>query len=184
MPLESNQPRPKSRKKKKANRSNRDPCPPNTTGYDSVTSATSAGITTSNAPESHAASESSKTKLEPIPKRTKLETAVSKLKKTAAKLGQLLPEDLRNGEIKMDSIRGYSDLNTLADNVSAVMETMMDQRSTIEESKKRTAKTFLKTWAKKALPFIEQGLSVATVYFSDHFLSNPHKRMPFRLRMV
>jgi hypothetical protein len=66
--------------------------------------------------------------------------------------------------VKVESIQGYADLGTVAESLVCVMETMIDEKS-IEESKKSTAKALIKSWVKKALPFIEQGLSAATVSF-------------------
>jgi hypothetical protein len=90
----------------------------------------------------------------------KLETALSKLNEAAAKLRRMLPED---NQPQMESIQACADLSTLAESLASVMETIMDERN-IEESSK-PAKTPIQSWVKKALPFIEQGLSAATVLF-------------------
>jgi hypothetical protein len=123
-----------------------------------------------------------KAKLDTPPKPTKLETAVSNLNVAAAKLEEMLPEDLRDGGTKMDSIQGYADLHTLTESLASVMETMMLERN-IDESNKPTARAVIISWVQKALPFIEQGLSVATVCFHNILLAN-NKRMPFQLLMI
>jgi hypothetical protein len=53
----------------------------------------------------------------------------------------------------------------------------------IDESNKPTARAVIISWVQKALPFIEQGLSVATVCFHSILLAN-NKRMPFQLLMI
>jgi hypothetical protein len=174
MPQESNQPRTRVRNKA-PNRSSKENPPSNYPEGGASTSATRVGIAPSNAlprPERYAVSTPRKRphgRLEP-PKRTKLDTAVHELNTAAAKLGRMLPENFkRDGEI--GSIRGYADLHTLAESLASVMETMMDERS-IEELKKPAATTLIKSWIKKALPFIEQGLTAATVFVYNDFFAN------------
>jgi hypothetical protein len=89
--------------------------------------------------------------------------AEARLKEAARKLQTLIPEDvLQCGELKFNDIEGCADINSLADNVGLAIATLMDQRN-VEKSNQSAVKTLMKGWVKKVLPFIQQGLSFATV---------------------
>lgn len=95
-----------------------------------------------------------------VPRRTKLQTAQSKLETAAEKLKRLLPEEFSGqDELKME---GFADLNAVAQRLGSIVETLMYDRD-VEETRKPVVLNLIKSWVKKALPFIEQGLTAATV---------------------
>jgi hypothetical protein len=83
------------------------------------------------------------------------------LNKAGKKLSDKIPEDVRrdmNFEIKASA-----DIDTLADNIGSVLVTMMADRQ-VEQSKQTHVQGLVTEWAKKTIPFVETGLTVANVY--------------------
>lgn len=92
---------------------------------------------------------------------TRLGAAEKKLEEAAKKLEGLLPPDLMSSQReKMESIKGSVDINALAESLGSIIEVLMHDRD-IEEAP--SGLSMIKIWVKKALPFIEHGLDVATV---------------------
>ena len=92
---------------------------------------------------------------------TRLGAAKKKLEEAARKLEGLLPLDLMSSQReKMESIKGSADINALAESLGSIIEVLMRDRD-IEEAP--SGLSLIKIWVKKALPFIEHGLDVATV---------------------
>jgi hypothetical protein len=92
---------------------------------------------------------------------TRLGTAEKKLKESAEKLEGLLPLDLLSSQKReMESTTGSADINALADSLGSIIEVLMRERD-IEEAP--SGLSVIKVWAKKALPFVEKGLDIATV---------------------
>ena len=88
------------------------------------------------------------------------EYAEKRLKEAAEKLEKVIPKEvLQSGKLE---INGCADINTMADNVALAIGRLMNQRN-IDESKQSAVKTLMKGWVKKALPFIQHGLSAASV---------------------
>lgn len=97
--------------------------------------------------------------------------AEARLQEAAAKLKSKLMMDLLH-EVNMDfgPIQGHSDINSVAQQIGTAVVALMDQRH-IAKSKQGPAKTFVQTWVKKALPFIQDGLSAAKVFVSNTLLA-------------
>jgi hypothetical protein len=92
---------------------------------------------------------------------TRLGMADKKLKEAAKTLEKLLPPDLLSSlRREMESTRGSADINALAESLGSIIEVLMRERD-IEEAP--SGLSVIKVWAKKALPFLEKGLDVATV---------------------
>jgi len=86
--------------------------------------------------------------------------AKGRLNKAGEDLKNKIPPDIQgctNFEIKASA-----DINSLADNISLALVTMMDRRC-IEKSKQTHFQGLVTEWAKKTIPFIETGLTVANV---------------------
>lgn len=93
---------------------------------------------------------------------TRLGAAKKKSEEAAKKLEGLLPPDLMTSQReKMESIKGSVDINALAESLGSIIEVLMRDRD-IEEAPS-AGLSMIKIWVKKALPFIEHGLDVATV---------------------
>jgi hypothetical protein len=83
-----------------------------------------------------------------------------RLEEAAKKLNKVIPkESFLSDHLE---ITGCADINTIADNVASAIGTLMSERN-IDRTKQSVVKTLLKGWVKKALPFIQQGLSAASV---------------------
>jgi hypothetical protein len=95
--------------------------------------------------------------------------ANARLDEAGEKLKQKIPEDiLASSTFK---IKASADINSLADNIGAALVTMMDQRK-IEKAKQSKVKTMITEWAKKTLPFVEKGLTLADVQSYHSFLAD------------
>jgi hypothetical protein len=98
---------------------------------------------------------------QPKAKWTRLGSAEKKLKESAKKLEELLPLDLLTSQKKeMEYIKGSADINALAESLGSVIKDLMGERDVEETS---SGLSVIKVWVKKALPFIEKGLDIATV---------------------
>jgi hypothetical protein len=82
------------------------------------------------------------------------------LNKAGKKLADKIPQDARR-EMKFE-IKASADINTLADNIGSVLVTMMADRQ-VEKSKQTHVQGLVTEWAKKTIPFVETGLTVANV---------------------
>jgi len=82
------------------------------------------------------------------------------LKKAGEELEKQLPLDIR-ASTKFE-VKASADINALAESIGSTLEVMMD-RSNVEKSKQKPAVRLLTEWAKKALPFVETGITVANV---------------------
>ena len=97
--------------------------------------------------------------LEKLPKNVAI--AHDRLNKAGEKLKKTLPADLLaigDFEIKMSA-----DVNSVADNIGSTLDTFMEQRH-VEESEQSHARELITEWAKKTIPFIETGVSIAKVW--------------------
>lgn len=83
------------------------------------------------------------------------------LNKAGKELGDKIPQDAR-GDMNFE-IKASADIDTLADNIGSVLVTMMGDRQ-VEQSKQTYIQGLVKEWAKKTIPFVETGLTVANVY--------------------
>ena len=84
--------------------------------------------------------------------------AKDKLKKAVEKLEKKIPSDFQ-GKATFE-VPGGADINSLTDDIGSKLVTMMDLRN--NQSKKRV-QNFVIDWAKKTIPFIQPGLTVASV---------------------
>jgi hypothetical protein len=109
----------------------------------------------SNAPEEKGPEQSDRSN-SPSNTLTPVEVAEASLKAAAKKLEKAIPKEvLESGKLE---IKGCADINTLADNVALAIGSLMNERN-VAESKQSVVKTLLKGWVKKALPFLQHGLS-------------------------
>jgi len=92
---------------------------------------------------------------------TAFEAAEERLKDAAKNLEKIIPTEVLESE-KLE-IKGCADINTLADNIAVAIGRLMNKRN-VEETKQSTVKTLMKGWVKKALPFVQNGLSATTVH--------------------
>jgi hypothetical protein len=83
------------------------------------------------------------------------------LNKSGKVLGDKIPQDAR-GDMNFE-IKASADIDTLADNIGSVLVRMMGDRQ-VEQSKQTHVQGLVKEWAKKTIPFVETGLTVANVY--------------------
>jgi hypothetical protein len=81
------------------------------------------------------------------------------LNKAGKKLAETIPQDAR-GDMNFE-IKASADIDTLADNISSVLASMIADR--IEKSKQTHVQELVTEWAKKTIPFVETGLTVANV---------------------
>jgi hypothetical protein len=90
---------------------------------------------------------------------TNVAQAIDKLNKSAEKLKDSLPKTMiqESATFKVD---GGADINALADNVGSTLVALMSAQ---DSKSKQKAQSLLVEWAKKAIPFIQPGLSVASV---------------------
>jgi hypothetical protein len=86
--------------------------------------------------------------------------AKGRLNKAGEELKNKIPPDIL-GSTNFE-IRASADINSLADNIGLALVTMMDRRS-IEKSRQTHFQGMVTEWAKKTIPFIETGLTVANV---------------------
>jgi hypothetical protein len=91
---------------------------------------------------------------------TSVVIAQDRLKKAEEKLEKKLSADLlRSGDFE---IKASTNINTLADNIGSTLVTLMEQRN-IEKSEQSHARDLITECAKKTIPFIETGLTIAEV---------------------
>jgi hypothetical protein len=92
-----------------------------------------------------------------------LNEAEKRLEESAEKLDKAIPRSkiLRSGELK---IKGCADINSMADNVAYAIGALMKERN-IDQPQQSVVKALIKGWVKKALPFIQKGLTAATVHY-------------------
>ena len=107
--------------------------------------------------------------------------AQDRLNNAGQRLKKKLPADLLgSGDFE---IRASADVNSLADNIGATLVTFMDQRK-IEQSVQSRARNLITEWAKKTIPFIETGLTIANVSKTrDQWQTDPDRTL-FRLRII
>jgi hypothetical protein len=86
--------------------------------------------------------------------------AKSWLNKAGEDLKNNIPPDIL-GSTNFE-IKASADINSLADNIGLALVTMLDRRS-IEKSRQTHFQGLVIEWAKKTIPFIETGLTVANV---------------------
>jgi hypothetical protein len=86
--------------------------------------------------------------------------AVNKLNEAVEKLKQKIPQDILTSSTF--EIKPSADINSLANNIGSALVTMMEQRN-IEKAKQSNVKMMITEWAKKAIPFVEKGLTIANV---------------------
>jgi hypothetical protein len=83
------------------------------------------------------------------------------LNKAGKKLAEKIPQDSR-GDMNFE-IKASADIDTLAGNIGSVLVTMMGDRK-VDKSKQTHIQELVTEWAKKTIPFVETGLTVANVY--------------------
>jgi len=86
--------------------------------------------------------------------------AKGRLNRAGEDLKNKIPPDIL-GSTNFE-IKASADINSLADNIGLALVTMMDRRS-IEKSRQKHFLGLVTEWAKKTIPFIETGLTVANV---------------------
>ena len=93
---------------------------------------------------------------------TSLAIAKAQLNKAGENLKKEIPEEfLGNANFE---IKASADIVSLGDNIGSALVTMMDQRN-VEKSKQSLARRFVTQWARKTIPYIETGLTVANVRY-------------------
>jgi hypothetical protein len=91
--------------------------------------------------------------------------ARDRLNKAAEQLKEKIPNDIQ-GSTSLE-VKGSADVNSLADNIGSAMVMMMDSRK-VEQSKQSRVQALVIDWAKKTIPFVQQGLTIANV--KTHFM--------------
>lgn len=91
---------------------------------------------------------------------TSIAIANARLNEAGENLKQKIPEDILASSTF--EIKPSADINSLANNIGSALVTMMDQRN-IEKAKQSKVKTMITEWAKKTIPFVEKGLTIADV---------------------
>jgi len=86
--------------------------------------------------------------------------AKEKLNKSAEELNKKIPKAFQ--ESTTFEVEGSGDVISLADNIGAALVELMAQRN-VEKSKQGKVQTFAVEWAKKTVPFAQDGLSIAKV---------------------
>jgi hypothetical protein len=82
------------------------------------------------------------------------------LNEAVEKLKQKIPQDILASSTF--EIKPSADINSLANNIGSALVTMMEQRN-IEKAKQSNVKMMITEWAKKTIPFVEKGLTIANV---------------------
>jgi hypothetical protein len=93
-----------------------------------------------------------------LPTSQRVALAEKRLKKAGNKLEKIITQkDSAEFEIKASA-----DINTLAENIGAALVSLMEHRK-VAESKQSQARSFVVEWAKKTIPFVDTGLTIANV---------------------
>lgn len=88
----------------------------------------------------------------------RVDLAEKRLEKAGKKLEKIITQkDSAEFEIKASA-----DINTLAENIGAALVSLMEHRK-VAESKQSQARSFVVEWAKKTIPFVDTGLTIANV---------------------
>jgi hypothetical protein len=87
-----------------------------------------------------------------------LDTAAEKLKKK-------IPTETWG--ITSFDIKPSADITSLAENIGTTLVTLMDKRN-VEKSKQTRVQGMVREWAKKTIPFVETGLTIANVCTIPH----------------
>jgi hypothetical protein len=93
---------------------------------------------------------------------TSLAIAKAQLNKAGENLKKNMPKEFLGNAIF--EIKASADIISLGDNIELALVTMMDQRN-VEKSKQSLARSFVTQWARKTIPYIETGLTVANVRY-------------------
>jgi hypothetical protein len=83
------------------------------------------------------------------------------LNEAAEKLEKAFPEDVQR-KFQINPIHGSADISSLSQSIQDVLGQIMD-KDQIEEKEQTLVKAVTNTWVKKAIPFVQKGLSVAKV---------------------
>jgi len=96
---------------------------------------------------------------------TSVALAKERLNEAGKKLRTKIPPNVL--ESAAFEIKGTADINVLADNVGSALVKMMEERS-VSKSRQSRARVFVAEWAKKTVPFVEKGFTIANVQACDH----------------
>jgi len=112
---------------------------------------------------------------------TSVAIAQDRLNKAGEKLKKKLPADLlASGDFE---IKVSADVNSVADNIGSTLDTFMEQRD-VEKSEQSHAREFITEWAKKTIPYIETGTTIANVEKPLDEQETDSARTLFHLRII
>jgi len=112
---------------------------------------------------------------------TRVAIAQDRLNKAGEKLKKKLPADLlASGDFQ---IKVSADVNSVADNIGSTLDIFMEQRD-VEKSEQSHAREFITEWAKKTIPYIETGTTIANVEKPLDEQETDSDRTLFHLRII
>jgi len=112
---------------------------------------------------------------------TSVAIAQDRLNKAGEKLKKKLPADLlASGDFQ---IKVSADVNSVADNIGSTLHIFMEQRD-VEKSEQSHARDFITEWAKKTIPYIETGTTIANVEKPLDEQETDSDRTLFHLRII